>query len=159
MTTHTGGPPTAEEYEALGFDASARHPDVLRAEAEELEARAKGLRESAEYVERKALAARPLLSRLVFAATARCACGAGMAYDPTSEGVPGSPFKGPSQWECSNILRFRELSAEEQAVAKAATHEAPLPFAFYEIKSERQPSQGGATTRPGGVAKDVYGAA
>jgi len=92
------------------------------------------------------LRAKPLLDRMIFAATARCHCGAGLAYDPAADGEP--PFKGPSKWECSDILLFKTYDAERQAAVKAATHDEGFPFALYEIKSERQPSQRGMTTRP-----------
>lgn len=68
---------------------------------------------------------------LRFAAYDRCACGAGMAYP-----IGCSPHNA---WHCSAILRG--------TASRDAVHSAPLPFAFYEIKSEDQPSAYGATTR------------
>lgn len=68
---------------------------------------------------------------LRFAATERCACGAGLAY-PIGCNVHDA-------WHCSAILRG--IASRELA------HSAPLPFSFYEIKSEDQPSARGATTR------------
>jgi hypothetical protein len=115
--------------------------DALRKKADELSAEASGVR-------RAELLAKPLLQRLIFAATARCDCGAGLAYDPASEGKPDLPFKGPSAWECGDILLFETLSADKQAAVKAAVHTPALPFVFYEIKSENQPSASGRTTRP-----------
>ena len=47
--------------------------------------------------------------------------------------------KGDDCWDCSAIL----LDMADANVK----HEARLPFVFYEVKSERQPSAGGATTR------------
>ena len=82
--------------------------------------------------------------QLRYAATARCHCGAGLAYAPTDPGVPGSVFKGPSEWDCSDILTGRAI---ERGQAGAVLHDEPAPFAFYEIKSEDQPSARGATTR------------
>lgn len=79
---------------------------------------------------------------LVYAAFNRCPCGAGLAYDPR-EGVGGS-------WDCSDILTGRAIPMDQPGWV---THTARLPFVFYEIKSERQPSANGATTRrtlPGG---------
>ena len=74
-------------------------------------------------------------SQLVFSAEARCICGAGLAY------VRGSdPFKG--YWDCSAIL----LGTADIQVK----HTDKLPFVFYEIKSEKQTSAGGMTTRPDG---------
>lgn len=69
---------------------------------------------------------------LIFAATSRCPCGAGLAY-PRDAGMHGA-------WDCSAILTG--------TAATDVKHTAELPFAFYEIKSEQQPSANGATTRP-----------
>lgn len=70
---------------------------------------------------------------LRYAAYARCECGAGLAYPK------GMSFQDVSSWDCSDILTGR---------AKPGTkHSAKYPFAFYEIKSEDQPSANGATTR------------
>lgn len=65
---------------------------------------------------------------LTYAATTRCPCGAGMAYG-----------RGMDSWDCSAIL----LGTADPGVK----HEAKLPFVFYEVKSEGQPSANGATTR------------
>jgi len=81
--------------------------------------------------------------KMTYAATARCPCGAGLAYDDT---CVGSPFRGPSYWDCSEIL----LGTADKTVQ----HTAKLPFVFYEIKSENQPSAKGATTRPPKEASD-----
>lgn len=78
-------------------------------------------------------------SNLRFAATARCPCGAGLAYW-TDRPTPGSVFKIPSAWDCSAIL----LGVADTTVQ----HTDQLPFAFYEVKSEDQPSAQGRTTRP-----------
>lgn len=83
--------------------------------------------------------------KLVYAASARCLCGAGMAYPKNGDypdGKPKGPLRWPysGYWDCSAIL----LGTADPAVK----HEAQLPFAFYEIKSEDQPSARGATTRP-----------
>jgi hypothetical protein len=75
---------------------------------------------------------------LVYAAYNRCPCGAGLAY-PINIGMSG-------HWDCSAILKGQ---ADEKA-----THTAKLPFMFYEIKSENQPSAGGASTRPVGKIVD-----
>lgn len=125
--------------------------EKLRDKAAALELRARGLREQALAALREALLNRPLNDRLIYAAHLRCNCGAGMAYDPAGKGDPTSPLmlerRGPRQWECSDILRFKTYPADRQRVVKAMTHTAPLPFAFYEVESETQPSAGGATTR------------
>lgn len=81
-------------------------------------------------------------SRLVYAATARCPCGAGLAYDET---CTNPPFNGPSYWDCSAILLG---TAVPQSQPGAVEHTGKLPFTFYEIKAEGQPSARGATTRP-----------
>lgn len=69
---------------------------------------------------------------LVYAAAVRCSCGAGFAY-PKGTGIHG-------EWQCSSIL----LGKAE----RGSTHKSPMPFAFYEVKSENQPSANGKTTRP-----------
>lgn len=71
-------------------------------------------------------------AELIYAARERCSCGCGMAY-PKDVGVQGA-------WYCSAIL----LGQAEAGTA----HSSPLPFMFYEVKSEQQPSVRGATTRP-----------
>lgn len=81
-------------------------------------------------------------SDLVYAAYARCDCGAGLAYPP-GIGVHGF-------WDCSDILTGR---AAPKGRPGSKQHSDRVPFAFYEIKSEKQPSVSGATTRanyPGG---------
>lgn len=123
------------------------------AKAKELEDQAKALREVGSQLWLKEQRARPLAERLVYAAHSRCPCGAGLAYDPAgaSGGYPDeskgekqadTPFKGSygGYWDCSAII----LGTADSNVK----HEAQLPFAFYEVKSENQPSAGGATTRP-----------
>lgn len=78
--------------------------------------------------------------RLTYAAYSRCPCGAGLAYNESCQ--LDSVFKWPysGYWDCSAIL----LGTADEGVK----HTAKLPFAFYEIKSEDQPSARGATTRP-----------
>lgn len=125
--------------------------EKLLAEADALDAQAQALRTKASEARRNELLAKPLNERLIYAAYDRCACGAGMAYDPAAKGDANSPLmlerQGPKQWECSDILRFNTYGAHQQREVKAAEHTAPLPFAFYEVKSENQPSANGATTR------------
>lgn len=75
---------------------------------------------------------------LIYAAFARCSCGAGMAY------VKGSdPWQG--YWDCSDILLGRAIPKGQPG---AVEHTAKLPFIFWEITSELQPSANGMTTRP-----------
>jgi hypothetical protein len=78
------------------------------------------------------------MSELVYAATSRCPCGAGLAYAKDSD-----PFKG--YWDCSAILLETAIPSGEEG---SVQHTAQLPFIFYEIKSEEHPSAAGATTRP-----------
>lgn len=68
---------------------------------------------------------------LTFSSSARCRCGAGLAYPTDGTKISGS-------WECSAVL----LGESEASPA----HES-YPFAFYNIESDNQPSQGGRTTR------------
>jgi hypothetical protein len=82
--------------------------------------------------------------QLRYAASARCRCGAGLAYAPDDDGA-GTVFKGPSAWDCSDILTGRAIPSGQPG---AKEHDEPAPFAFYEVKSEDQPSARGATTRP-----------
>jgi len=74
---------------------------------------------------------------LIFSATARCECGAGLAY-PIGIGIHGC-------WDCADILLGKAIPAGQEG---SKTHSGSMPFAFYEIKSENQPSAYGATTRP-----------
>lgn len=67
---------------------------------------------------------------LTYAATVRCGCGAGLAY--AHDAMPDS-------WSCSAMLLSQDTNEE---------HDPDRPFAFWSIKSEVQPSAGGATTRP-----------
>lgn len=75
-------------------------------------------------------------NELTFAATSRCPCGAGLAY-PKKSGAFG-------YWDCSEILMGHADPDQ--------THTAKLPFTFWEVKSELQPSAYGATTRKKAVA-------
>lgn len=75
-------------------------------------------------------------SDLVYAAYARCLCGAGLAFP---EGCGGFHY-----WDCSDILTGR---AALSGTPGALLHQDKLPFAFYEIKSERANSARGVTTR------------
>lgn len=77
----------------------------------------------------------------MYSATARCPCGAGLAYILKSD-----PYKG--SWDCSDILLGLAIPQGHEG---AKQHTAKLPFVFYGIKSELQPSANGATTRPGKV--------
>lgn len=70
---------------------------------------------------------------LVYSARARCkGCGAGLAY-PKNCGIR-------HYWDCSGVLTGKIQNPGKEHIQ--------YPFAFYEIKSENQPSADGATTRP-----------
>ena len=75
------------------------------------------------------------VAELVYAAVARCPCGAGIAYPRDAE-----PYGETAYWDCSAILTG--------TAGEGVKHTDKLPFMFYEIKSEYQPSAHGATTRP-----------
>lgn len=75
-----------------------------------------------------------LLGRLVFAAKARCDCGAGFAYDKRS----ARPV-----WDCSSILLGDALLAGEASVSAHSR-----PCEYFELVSERAPAAHGASTRP-----------
>ena len=113
--------------------------EIVKAEAD-----LKALQERASAETKAELLAKPLLDRLVFAAYSRCPCGAGLAYDPAAE-EPDSVFHGPSAWDCSAIILGTAVASGQPG---AVQHTGKLPFAFYEIKSENQPSARGLTTRP-----------
>lgn len=116
--------------------------------SKELFEKAKALRDEADAVSKQAcdlhteeLKAKPLFERMVFASDSRCHCGAGMAYDPVTNGIHG-------KWECSDIIRYETFDDEKKKAVKAAEHTGAMPFAFYEVKAEGQPSAYGRTTRP-----------
>lgn len=113
----------------------------LSATASELEKNAKAARAEASAAHTADLKAKPIAERIVYAAFSRCPCGAGMAYDPVTNDAD-SVFVGTyaGYWDCSAII----LGTQDDA----ATHTAKLPFSFYNLKSEGQPSVNGATTRP-----------
>lgn len=73
---------------------------------------------------------------LVYAAYARCLCGAGLAFP---EGCGGFHY-----WDCSDILTGRAIKSGEPG---AMIHQDKLPFAFFDIKSERANSARGVSTR------------
>lgn len=76
---------------------------------------------------------------LIYSATARCKCGAGLCYEEGKEGINGA-------WHCSAGVLADRAGLPLDGWDKSA-HQS-FPFAFYEIKSEDQPSANGATTRP-----------
>ena len=78
------------------------------------------------------------LKRMIFAAYDRCPCGAGLAYWK-------NPTHDERHWDCSAIMLGDAVPMDEPG---SAQHTDRLPFAFWEVKSENQPSASGATTRP-----------
>lgn len=81
---------------------------------------------------------------LIYAATDHCPCGAGLAY-PDGIGPHGS-------WDCAAILTGRAVPSGQPG---SVQHTGRLPFAFWKVKSELQPSADGATTRPSGIPRKV----
>ena len=111
----------------------------LYAKAAALDLEVTAMKKQAHELHLQELRAIPLQERLVYAAHARCDCGAGLAYDPAN-------CEGEKRcWDCSDILLAKAIV---KGLPGWKTHTAPLPFAFYEVKSENQPSAYGATTRP-----------
>lgn len=69
--------------------------------------------------------AKPLKAkRLTFSRSARCKCGAGLAYGG----------KRPTAWDCSDILTGVAIPSGQPG---AVEHSDTYPFVFWEIKSER----------------------
>lgn len=87
---------------------------------------------------------------LVYAAWTRCECGAGMAY-PKDIGFHGS-------WICSeqmtNPKRWTNYDNKTYKTEDGKLHSKDLPFSFWSVKSEGQPSANGATTRPKGETEN-----
>jgi hypothetical protein len=83
---------------------------------------------------------KPKTRALVYAATKRCPCGAGLAHWSDAQ-----PYGDTAHWDCSAIMLNEAVPSGELG---SVVHTAKLPFVFYEIKSEKQPSARGATTRP-----------
>lgn len=89
-------------------------------------------KQRAEEFERRLNSGKPFTDdELRYSAHHLCPCGHGIAYPKDCGGF--------HYWDCSAILK----GIADQSVK----HTDRLPFAFYEIKSEDQPSAGGATTR------------
>lgn len=79
--------------------------------------------------------------KLTYSAYSRCSCGAGLAYGKMTvekDSAFNYPYNG--YWDCSAII--------DGTADKNVQHTAKLPFQFYEIKSENQPSANGSSTRP-----------
>jgi hypothetical protein len=104
--------------------------------AAEYDALGNEARKKASELRHAELLATPLNDRLIYAAYARCTCGFGLAYDPAGPG--DDVFKLPSAWQCAGTIL---------GTADARVSHDRFSFATYEIKSEKQPSAHGATTR------------
>jgi hypothetical protein len=114
------------------MDEYVTHPKFIEAKA--LEEKASQLKKEAFNEIRDELAKMPLEERLVYSAFAVCAvCKSGLAYDRYLAEPNGS-------WRCSRDLLGLNMGIPHPS----------LPFAFYDIKSENQPSANGQTTRPTG---------
>lgn len=115
----------------------------LQEEVKALEGQLKAKEAEASAAHQRELLAKPLFERLTFAAYARCkGCHAGLAYDPAM-------FPRVKHWDCSAVILG--LADSEEKEGDGSYKHAAYPFAFYEIKSENQPSANGATTRPKSV--------
>lgn len=121
---------TNEELRAVIEQGKQAEQEIGRRHAD----KAKEIEERCQAIHRGEFDKRFTDDELVYAAGARCECGAGYAY-PKSSGMRG-------RWTCSSVLK-----AEEKALPPTM-HSEDLPFVFYEVKSENQPSANGATTRP-----------
>ena len=85
-------------------------------------------------------------SDLTYSATSRCPCGAGLAH------VNDARKLDMNFWDCSAILKGEAIPSGEEG---SVQHTGQMPFNFYEVKTENQPSAGGSTTRPNAKIK-VY---
>jgi len=128
-----------EEGAAVVTAVTREQEDAIIAQAEEIKKR-----RNAEYVKRgDEIKERVQLlhqkqgepftdADLIYSAWTKCVCGSGLAY-PKNSGFHGA-------WDCSLILTGKAEAG--------TTHDPGYPFTFWDIKSEGQPSAGGATTRP-----------
>ncbi|HXK15094.1 MAG TPA: hypothetical protein VNH45_11200 [Gaiellaceae bacterium] len=119
-----------------------------REKADELEERARKLRAEARADDLAEGRKRPLVDRLRYAATVRCHCGAGMAYDPfgPTGGLDAEGNQTPhGRWECSGLLLKTAIPPGE---VDSVQHTRALSFRYYDVTSEYQPSARGQTTRP-----------
>jgi len=96
---------------------------------------------------------------LLYAATARCRCGAGLAY-PMDRQLSWAI----RAWMCSAVLKGEGVAADQTAVAlkgEAPTGEHDcLPWAFWKVREETSINNtGGFTTRPPGTVARTVGKA
>lgn len=91
-------------------------------------------------------------TELLFAARARCRCGAGLAYPMNDD----EWNRKARMWACSAVLMNTAPESDNISRRGPFTTEKPeaqhdaYEWWCYEIKSEGQPSADGATTRPPG---------
>ncbi len=101
---------------------------------------------------RRGLAFRPW--ELCYAQTARCRCGAGLAYWPPGWHLRRGRIEESNGWVCADLLTGRikiergEIEDKSLGVfgLQKETPEPPheyYPFMFYEIRSENQPNRNG----------------
>lgn len=82
---------------------------------------------------------------LLYAATARCRCGAGVAYPLDHDDAARR-----AAWMCSSVLKGTEEPSQHEE----------FPFAFWKIREETSiNNRCGATTRPGGTLARTVGRA
>lgn len=85
---------------------------------------------------------------LLYSATARCRCGAGLAYPHATTNMHGS-------WDCSAVLKGEIPDVPEEH----GKHDS-LPWMFYKVREETSiNNRGGATTRPAGTIARTVGTA
>lgn len=113
--------------EELRNELNNRIQEELKQRAEKFRLRQEAYESGVKYTD----------DELRYSAYSRCECGAGLAY-PKDCGIN-------HYWDCADILTGRAIPADKEG---AKQHAGQLPFMFYEIKSEDQPSANGATTRP-----------
>lgn len=106
---------------------------------------------------------RPKLSdrELLYAATSRCRCGAGLAY-PLDHGLA----QKLGAWVCSSVLKGDvEALASDQTMAAFGNSGPPgehdgLPWTFFKVREETSiNNHGGHTTRPTGTVARTIGKA
>lgn len=96
---------------------------------------------------------------LLYAATARCKCGAGLAYPLDHEAA-----RKLRAWVCSAVLKGEASAVSEKwpgGVTPANANEAPhdrYDFAFWKIREETSINNAGSfTTRPAGTVARTIG--
>jgi hypothetical protein len=84
-------------------------------------------------------------TELLYAATARCQCGAGLAYPLDHEAALRQ-----ASWKCGTVLKGESVEGEHDS----------FPFAFWKIREETSINNaGGYSTRPPGTVALTVGMA